>query len=170
MIKELWKRTSASLEKATPDTTFCSANGNQASLHLVQFIPQMGDTPPFVSLSTPGLYSFLSTTLFIFTKDPYSCIPLFSDSQSRCLFALGRLLGTDWSVLPFFFSHSISTWFAAAELTRLFAPQPTPVRRWRPGGDKCEPRRRVCAQLPAADHPLRPGSAFTRSSHNYAAL
>lgn len=63
-----------------------------------------------LSLSTPGLYSFLSTTLFIFTKDPYSCVPLFSDSESRCLFALGRLLGTDWLVLPYFF-HFIPAWF-----------------------------------------------------------
>lgn len=111
MMKELWKRTGASLEKTTPDTTFCSANGKQASLNSVQFIPHTVDSPVFVCISTPGLYSFLSTTLFIFTKDPYSCIPLFSDCDSRCLFTLGRLLGTDWLVLAVFFPVKIPLQF-----------------------------------------------------------
>ncbi|XP_027129677.1 serine/threonine-protein kinase 36 isoform X1 [Larimichthys crocea] len=63
---DLWKRISASLEKTTPD--LCSAH---------------------------GLYSFLAIALFVFTKDPYSCIPLFSDRESKCVFALGQLLRTD---------------------------------------------------------------------------
>lgn len=135
MIKELWKRTGASLEQATPDTTFCSANGNQSSHRLVQVLLQTVDSPPFVSPSTPGLYSFLSTTLFIFTKDPYSCIPLFSDGQSRCLFALGRLLGTDWSVLPFSF-HLVSAWFSRGDTDASLCPavdtcSPPTVRRRR---------------------------------------
>lgn len=134
MIKEFWKRTGASLEKTTPDTTFCSANGKQASPNSVQFIPHTVDSPVFVFISTPGLYSFLSTTLFIFTKDPYSCIPLFSDCESRCLFTLGRLLGTDWLVLACFFQlkfHFSSAWSVRGEPTSLCAPQPTPLCRRR---------------------------------------
>ncbi|KAI3373134.1 hypothetical protein L3Q82_006459 [Scortum barcoo] len=67
MFLDLWKRIGTSLERTTPDT-FCSAN---------------------------GLYFFLSTTLLVFTKDPYLCIPLFSESKSKCVYTLGHLLGTD---------------------------------------------------------------------------
>ncbi|KAK5616274.1 hypothetical protein CRENBAI_014905 [Crenichthys baileyi] len=42
-----------------------------------------------------GLYSFLSITLFIFTKDPYSCIPLFSDKKSKCVYTLCWLLSNN---------------------------------------------------------------------------
>uniref|UniRef100_UPI0037E85AE0 serine/threonine-protein kinase 36 n=1 Tax=Semicossyphus pulcher TaxID=241346 RepID=UPI0037E85AE0 len=63
---DLWKRIGTSL--ATPDTNFCTVN---------------------------GLYSFLSTALFVFTKDPYACIPLFEKCESKCVYTLGRLLGTD---------------------------------------------------------------------------
>ncbi|XP_044079758.1 serine/threonine-protein kinase 36 isoform X4 [Siniperca chuatsi] len=68
MFLDLWKRIGTSLARTTPDAVFCSAN---------------------------GLYSFLSTALFVFTKDPYSCIPLFSECESKCVYTLGQLLGTD---------------------------------------------------------------------------
>lgn len=134
MIKELWKRTGAFLEQATPDTTFCSAHGNDASHRLLQLVLHTLDSPPLVSLSTPGLYSFLSTTLFIFTKDPYSCIPLFSDSESRCLFALGRLLGTDWSVFPPLYFPVIchrdgTDWFLCPAVDTCSPPPPGCRRR-----------------------------------------
>ncbi|XP_026185072.1 serine/threonine-protein kinase 36 isoform X2 [Mastacembelus armatus] len=63
---DVWKRIGTSL--ATADTDFCSGN---------------------------GLYSFLSIALHVFTKDPFSCIPLFSESGSKCVYTLGWLLGTD---------------------------------------------------------------------------
>ncbi|KAM9348904.1 serine/threonine-protein kinase 36 [Symphorus nematophorus] len=81
MFLDLWKRIGASLAKTTPDTNFCSAN---------------------------GLYSFLSITLLVFTKDPYSCIPLISKCESKCVYTLGQLLGTDCLHL-----------FAAGSLERL---------------------------------------------------
>ncbi|XP_039473982.1 serine/threonine-protein kinase 36-like isoform X4 [Oreochromis aureus] len=64
----LWKKIGTCLEGATSDSDFCSAN---------------------------GLYSFLSALLFAFCKDAYLCIPLFCDDGSECVYALGRLLGTD---------------------------------------------------------------------------
>ncbi|XP_042355167.1 serine/threonine-protein kinase 36 [Plectropomus leopardus] len=75
MFLDLWKKIGTSLAKTSPD--FCSEN---------------------------GLHSFLSTALFIFTKDPYSCIPLFSDPESKCVSTLGQLLGTD--CLPLFAESS----------------------------------------------------------------
>ncbi|XP_049447377.1 serine/threonine-protein kinase 36 isoform X4 [Epinephelus fuscoguttatus] len=68
MFLDLWKKIGTLLTMASPDADFCSAN---------------------------GLHSFLSTALFVFTKDPYSCIPLFSDHESKCVYTLGWLLGTD---------------------------------------------------------------------------
>ncbi|XP_067347906.1 serine/threonine-protein kinase 36 isoform X2 [Channa argus] len=68
LLLELWKKIGTSLAKTTADTDFCSGN---------------------------GVYSFLSTVLLVFTKDPYSCIPLFSESESKCIYTLGLLLGTD---------------------------------------------------------------------------
>ncbi|XP_044226141.1 serine/threonine-protein kinase 36 [Thunnus albacares] len=68
MFLDLWKRIGTSLARTAPDTDFCSAN---------------------------GLYSFLSTVLLVFTKDPYSCIPLFCASESKCVYALGWLLSAD---------------------------------------------------------------------------
>ncbi|XP_041808634.1 serine/threonine-protein kinase 36 isoform X2 [Chelmon rostratus] len=65
---DLWKRIGSSLAKTTPETDFCSAN---------------------------GLYSFLSIALFVLTKDPYSCVPLFTECESKCVHTLGQLLGTD---------------------------------------------------------------------------
>ncbi|XP_068456239.1 serine/threonine-protein kinase 36 isoform X2 [Clinocottus analis] len=65
---DLWKKIGSSLTRTTPNTDFCSAN---------------------------GLHSFLSTALFVFTKDPYSCIALFSERESKCVSTLGQLLGTD---------------------------------------------------------------------------
>ncbi|XP_070774102.1 serine/threonine-protein kinase 36 [Enoplosus armatus] len=73
MFRDLWKRIGTSLARTKPDTDFCSAK---------------------------GLYSFLSTALFVFTMDPYSCIPLFSECESKCVYTLGQLLGTD--CLPLF--------------------------------------------------------------------
>ncbi|XP_041656572.1 serine/threonine-protein kinase 36 isoform X2 [Cheilinus undulatus] len=66
LFLDLWKRIGTSL--AETQTDFCSAK---------------------------GLYSFLSVTLSFFTKEPYSCIPLFTDRQSKCAYSLGRLLSTD---------------------------------------------------------------------------
>ncbi|XP_070839243.1 serine/threonine-protein kinase 36 [Chaetodon trifascialis] len=66
MFLDLWKGIGASL--AMPDIDFCSAD---------------------------GLYSFLSVALFVFTKDPYLCIPLFSECEAKCVHTLGQLLGTD---------------------------------------------------------------------------
>ncbi|XP_056252549.1 serine/threonine-protein kinase 36 [Seriola aureovittata] len=68
MFLDLWKKIGTSLKKTTADTGICSAK---------------------------GLYYFLSTALFVFTKDPHSCIPLFSERESKCIYTLGRLLGTD---------------------------------------------------------------------------
>ncbi|XP_047462192.1 serine/threonine-protein kinase 36 isoform X2 [Mugil cephalus] len=68
MFPDLWKKIGTSLASTTPDMIFCSAN---------------------------GLFSFLSIALFVFTKDPYSCIPLFSDNESKCVYTLGRLLAND---------------------------------------------------------------------------
>ncbi|XP_054481552.1 serine/threonine-protein kinase 36 [Anoplopoma fimbria] len=68
MFLDLWKTIGSSLAGTTPDTDFFSAN---------------------------GLHSFLSTALFVFTKDPHSCIALFSERESKCVYTLGQLLGTD---------------------------------------------------------------------------
>ncbi|XP_014873126.1 serine/threonine-protein kinase 36 isoform X1 [Poecilia latipinna] len=45
--------------------------------------------------SADGIYSFLSIALLIFTKDLNSCIPLFSDKKSQCVYTLCRLLSND---------------------------------------------------------------------------
>ncbi|XP_076024780.1 serine/threonine-protein kinase 36 [Genypterus blacodes] len=63
---DLWERIGTSL--ATLDTNFCSTN---------------------------GMKDFLSTALVVFTKDPHLCVPLFSESESKCVYTLGRLLATD---------------------------------------------------------------------------
>ncbi|XP_074527519.1 serine/threonine-protein kinase 36 isoform X2 [Halichoeres trimaculatus] len=68
LFVDLFKRIGSSLAATKPETDFCSVN---------------------------GLFSFLSAVLLVFTKAPYKCIPLFSDSQSRSVFTLGRLLGTE---------------------------------------------------------------------------
>ncbi|XP_031712974.1 serine/threonine-protein kinase 36 isoform X2 [Anarrhichthys ocellatus] len=68
MFLDLWKAIGSSLARTPPGTDFCSAN---------------------------GLHSFLSTALFIFTEDPHSCIALFSEPESTCVYTLGQLLGTD---------------------------------------------------------------------------
>ncbi|XP_037604268.1 serine/threonine-protein kinase 36 [Sebastes umbrosus] len=70
MFLDLWKTIGSSLARTTPDgrPDFCSAN---------------------------GLHSFLFTSLFVFTKDPLSCIPLFCERESKCVYTLGRLLGAD---------------------------------------------------------------------------
>ncbi|KAM4619788.1 serine/threonine-protein kinase 36 [Polymixia lowei] len=67
ILLNLGIRIGASLEK-TSTTDFCSAN---------------------------GLYAFLSAMLFAFTKDPLLCVPLFSESQSKCIYILGLLLDTE---------------------------------------------------------------------------
>ncbi|KAI9542309.1 hypothetical protein NQZ68_020656 [Dissostichus eleginoides] len=68
LFLDLWKKIGTSLAKTTPGTGFCS---------------------------THGLDDFLSIALFVFTKDPYSCIPLLSECGSKCVYTLGLLLGTD---------------------------------------------------------------------------
>lgn len=45
-----------------------------------------------------GVYSFLSIALLIFTKDLHSCIPLFSDKTSQCVYTLCWLLSNNWLV------------------------------------------------------------------------
>ncbi|KAJ8386595.1 hypothetical protein AAFF_G00168270 [Aldrovandia affinis] len=47
----------------------------------------------FVSFS--GLQNCLSLALFVFIRDPYSCVPLFSDSNAKSLPTLCRLLTAD---------------------------------------------------------------------------
>ncbi|XP_043997152.1 serine/threonine-protein kinase 36 isoform X1 [Gambusia affinis] len=65
---DLWKKVGSSLTSPTPNLDFFSAN---------------------------GVYSFLSIALIIFTKDLYSCIPLFSDKKSQCVQTLCWLLSND---------------------------------------------------------------------------
>ncbi|KAK9536406.1 hypothetical protein VZT92_006186 [Zoarces viviparus] len=65
---DLWKAIGSSLARKTPGRDLCLAN---------------------------GLHSFLSTALFIFTNDPHSCIDLFSEPESKCVYTLGQLLGAD---------------------------------------------------------------------------
>lgn len=102
MFLGLWKRIGTSLERTTPETDFCSANGEYTyPMKPTVFKNTLCSfTYFFLCFSCPGLHSFLSTALFIFTKDPYSCIPLFSECESKCVYTLGQLLGTDWLVLP----------------------------------------------------------------------
>uniref|UniRef100_A0A4W5Q154 non-specific serine/threonine protein kinase n=1 Tax=Hucho hucho TaxID=62062 RepID=A0A4W5Q154_9TELE len=69
ILRLLWVKVGTSLEKTSARTKFCSSN---------------------------GLYVFLSLALFVLTKDPYSCVPLFSDSDTNCILTLGHLLTTDW--------------------------------------------------------------------------
>ncbi|KAM4546679.1 serine/threonine-protein kinase 36 [Fundulus diaphanus] len=68
VLVDLWKQVGSSLSSATPNLDFFSAD---------------------------GLYSFLSVALLLFTRDPYSCIPLFSDKQSKSVYTLSWLLGND---------------------------------------------------------------------------
>ncbi|XP_029375505.1 serine/threonine-protein kinase 36 isoform X2 [Echeneis naucrates] len=68
MFLDLWKKIGTSLAKTSANPAVCTAN---------------------------GLYSFLATTLFLFTREPYSCMPLFSECESKCIYTLGQLLGTD---------------------------------------------------------------------------
>lgn len=98
----LWKKIGASLRSATSDSDFCSANGN--CTHPVK--PMMSENTSnenanlaSLCVSVTGLYFFLSALLFAFCKDAYSCIPVFCDVGSECVYALGRLLGTEWLVL-----------------------------------------------------------------------
>ncbi|KAF7205851.1 serine/threonine-protein kinase 36 isoform X1 [Nothobranchius furzeri] len=64
----VWKKIDSSLRSTTPKLDFFSAN---------------------------GLYSFLCVVLFFFTKDPHSCVPLFTKNSSTCVHTLGRLLAPD---------------------------------------------------------------------------
>ncbi|XP_041750461.1 serine/threonine-protein kinase 36 isoform X2 [Coregonus clupeaformis] len=68
ILRLLWAKVGTSLEKTSAKTEFCSSN---------------------------GLYVFLSLALFVLTRDPYSCVPLFSDSDTNCILTLGHLLTTD---------------------------------------------------------------------------
>ncbi|XP_037322554.2 serine/threonine-protein kinase 36 [Pungitius pungitius] len=68
LFLDLWKGIGGSLARTTPGTGFCSPN---------------------------GLHSFLSTALFLFTKDPHSCIAVFSKPESKCVYTLGQLLDAD---------------------------------------------------------------------------
>ncbi|XP_061104967.1 serine/threonine-protein kinase 36 isoform X2 [Conger conger] len=56
----------------------------------------LGEMPPnrdFLSLR--GLQIFLSLALFIFIREPYSCVPLFSNSNTKSLPTLSCLLTSD---------------------------------------------------------------------------
>ncbi|XP_029525927.1 serine/threonine-protein kinase 36 isoform X4 [Oncorhynchus nerka] len=68
ILRLLWVKVGTSLEKTSARTKFCSSN---------------------------GLYVFLSLALFVLTRDPYCCVPLFSDSDTNCILTLGHLLTTD---------------------------------------------------------------------------
>uniref|UniRef100_A0A8C7KDJ5 non-specific serine/threonine protein kinase n=1 Tax=Oncorhynchus kisutch TaxID=8019 RepID=A0A8C7KDJ5_ONCKI len=68
ILRLLWVKVGTSLEKTSARTKFCSSN---------------------------GLYVFLSLALFALTRDPYCCVPLFSDSDTNCILTLGHLLTTD---------------------------------------------------------------------------
>ncbi|RVE63719.1 hypothetical protein OJAV_G00139200 [Oryzias javanicus] len=64
----LWETFGNSLGSGKAKINFCSANGFQ---------------------------SFLSLALYVFTLDPYSCVPLFIQNESKCVHTLGCLLGPD---------------------------------------------------------------------------
>ncbi|XP_015238329.1 PREDICTED: serine/threonine-protein kinase 36 [Cyprinodon variegatus] len=68
LLADLWKRVGSSLTSTTPNLDFLSAD---------------------------GFYSFLSILQFILTKDPFSCIALFSDETSKCVYTLCWLLGNN---------------------------------------------------------------------------
>ncbi|XP_017287425.1 serine/threonine-protein kinase 36 isoform X2 [Kryptolebias marmoratus] len=68
VLVDLWKKAASSLGGTTPNVNVFSANG----LHL-----------------------FLSVVLLVFTQDPYSCVLLFTDSSSKSIFTLARLLSPD---------------------------------------------------------------------------
>ncbi|XP_027886486.1 serine/threonine-protein kinase 36 isoform X2 [Xiphophorus couchianus] len=68
LFLDLWKKVGSSLASPTPNLDFFSAS---------------------------GVYSFLSIALLIFTKDLHSCIPLFSDKTSQCVYTLCWLLSND---------------------------------------------------------------------------
>uniref|UniRef100_A0A3Q1BAX1 non-specific serine/threonine protein kinase n=1 Tax=Amphiprion ocellaris TaxID=80972 RepID=A0A3Q1BAX1_AMPOC len=78
-------------------------DSTKVSLRLIFFICIIGCTEKksllFIFLKILffilDLHSFLSAVLLVFTKDPYSCVPLFSENGSKCLYTLGLLLGTD---------------------------------------------------------------------------
>lgn len=79
-------------------------------LHGVIFLP------PFAT----GLCAFLSIVLLVFTKDPHSCVPLFLESESKCVYTLGHLLDTDWLVLIIFFQMHVCYQLPWLEVTILF--------------------------------------------------
>ncbi|KAJ8347782.1 hypothetical protein SKAU_G00263710 [Synaphobranchus kaupii] len=56
-------------------------------------LEQMPPNREFLSLS--GLQIFLSLALFVFIREPYSCVPLFSNSNTKSLPTLRRLLTAD---------------------------------------------------------------------------
>ncbi|XP_055004819.1 serine/threonine-protein kinase 36 isoform X1 [Boleophthalmus pectinirostris] len=68
LFLSLWKRVGDSLGRTPSSTDHYSAN---------------------------GIYSFLSLALLVFTQDPHLCIPLFSDTSSKCVYTLGLLLKPD---------------------------------------------------------------------------
>lgn len=59
------------------------------------FMPQCNLLP---SHSLLGLCELLSLAMFAFSREPYSCVPLLSDSSTLCVSTLSRLLNTHWSV------------------------------------------------------------------------
>ncbi|KAG5843751.1 hypothetical protein ANANG_G00154230 [Anguilla anguilla] len=56
-------------------------------------LEEMPPNKDFLSLS--GLQIFLSLALFVFIRQPYSCVPLFSNSNTKSLPALSHLLTAD---------------------------------------------------------------------------
>lgn len=55
-----------------------------------------------------GFHYFLSLALCVFTLDPYCCVPLFIQNESKCVHTLGRLLGPDRLATRCFNYHIVS--------------------------------------------------------------
>ncbi|MBN3309511.1 STK36 kinase, partial [Amia calva] len=51
------------------------------------------------SFSLTGLQVFLSLTLFVFTREPYRCVPLLANSNTDCVLTLAQLLTVDGALL-----------------------------------------------------------------------
>ncbi|MGH0173753.1 UNVERIFIED_CONTAM: hypothetical protein FKN15_000697 [Acipenser sinensis] len=54
--------------------------------------------PHWDCFSHNGLQVFLSLALFLFTREPYRCLPLLANHNADCVLTLARLLTADWLV------------------------------------------------------------------------
>lgn len=114
---DVWRKAAASLGGTTANVNFFSANGKNPSKAAPSMSTNKLTCFLFFFSSLTGLHSLLSVLLFVFTQDPYSCVPLFSNSSSECVFTLSRLLSPGWSVLGRFHQPRRLLTFRAAELT-----------------------------------------------------